>query len=92
MVQVISSLKWENAYVRQLLNRVFIDMVDNDAYTGSITKNPFNFKHFSASQVAIYLNGLILAPLLQLNFTYNQYIDVYKSLFAMAGQADKNYG
>ena len=40
----------------QLPNRVFMAMVDNDAYTGSIAKNPFNFKHFSTSQVTIYLN------------------------------------
>ena len=26
-------------------------MVNNDVYTGSIAKNPFNFKHFDASQV-----------------------------------------
>ena len=53
----ISSLNWENAHAGQLPNRVFMAMVDNDAYTGSMVKNPFNFKHFNASQVAIYLNG-----------------------------------
>ena len=47
-----SSLNWENAYVGQVPNRVLIAMVD-DAYTGSIAKNSFKFKHFRASQVAI---------------------------------------
>ena len=47
--QRISSLNWENAYVGQLPDRVFIAMMNNDAYTGSIAKNPFNFKHFKAS-------------------------------------------
>ena len=28
---------------------VFMDMVDNDSYIGSIAKNPFNLKHFSES-------------------------------------------
>lgn len=37
-------------------------IVDNDAYTGSNAKNSFNFKHFSASQVEIYLNGEMPAP------------------------------
>ena len=49
VAQEISSLNWENAHVGQLPNRVFIAMVDNDAHTGSIARNPFNFKHFNAS-------------------------------------------
>ena len=60
-------------------------MVDNDAHTGSIVKNPFNLKHFNASQVDIYLNGEMPGPPLKLNFTDNQYIDGYRSLFATAG-------
>ena len=44
-----SSLNWENPHVSQLPNRVFMAMVDNDAYTLIVAKNPFNFKHFTAS-------------------------------------------
>ena len=51
-----------NTHVGQLPNRVCMAIVDNDAYTGSNAKNPFNFKHFSASQVEIYLNGEMPAP------------------------------
>ena len=67
--QRISNLNWENAHVGQLRNRVFMAMVDNDACTGSIKKNPFNFKHFSSSQVAIALDGEMPASLLKLSFT-----------------------
>ena len=49
IVQGISSFNWENAHVGQLPNRVSMGMVDNNVYTESIAKNPFNFKHFSAS-------------------------------------------
>ena len=49
VVEGISSLNWENAHVSQLPNRVFMAIVDNDAYTGSIAMNPFNFKHFNSS-------------------------------------------
>ena len=56
VAQGISSLNGEKAHMGQLPNRVFMAMVDNDAYTESIAKNPFNFKHFSTSQVTIYLN------------------------------------
>ena len=51
-----------------------------------LQKNPFNFKHFSASQVAIYLNGETPAPPLKPNFANNQYTDGYKSLFTIAGR------
>ena len=74
----------------QLPNRVLTAMVDNDAYTGSIEKNSFNFKHFSSSQETIYLNGEMTAPRIKLNFADNQYIDGYGSLFETA-EADR-YG
>ena len=92
VAQGISSLNLENAHVGQLANRVFMAMVDNDAYTGGIAKNPFNFQHFSASQVAIYLNREMPAPLLKLNFADNQYIDGYRSLFGTAGRIDMDNG
>ena len=92
VAQGISSLNWENARVGQLPNRVFMAMVDNDAYTGSIVKNPFNFKHFNAYQVSIYVKGEMPGPPIKLNFTDNQYIDEYRSLFAIAGQIDMDNG
>ena len=86
---VAQSFNWENAQVGQLPNRVFMAKVDADACTGSIAKKPFNFKHFNASQVAIYLNGEMPAlPPLKLSFADNPYIDGYRSLFATAGQID----
>ena len=71
---------------------MFMAMVDNDAYTVRISKNPFNFKHFNAFQVCIYLNGEMPGPPLKLNFTDNQCIDGYRSLFATAGWIDINNG
>ena len=67
-------------------------VVDNDAYTGSIAKNSFNFKHLNASQVPIYLNGEMPGPPLKLNFTDNRHIDGYRSLFATAGRIDMDNG
>ena len=57
VAQGISSLNWENAHVGQLPKRVFFVMAVNDACTGSISKNPLNFKHFYTPQVGIFLNG-----------------------------------
>ena len=76
----ISSLNWKN--VGQLPNRLVMDIVDNDVYTGSIAKNSFNFKHFNAFWLRIYLNGKILGLPHKLNFTDNQYIDRYRNVFA----------
>ena len=92
VAQGISSLDWENAHVGQLRNRVFIAVVDHDAYAGSIAKNPLNFKHFNASQVPIYLNVEMPSPSHKLSFIYNQFIDRYKSLFATAGWIDMDNG
>ena len=92
LAQGISSLNWDNAHVRQLPNRVFMTMVDNDAYTESIAKNPFNLKHSNASQVSVYLNGEKPGPPLKLSFTDNQYIYGYRSLFAIVGRIDMDNG
>ena len=88
VAQGISSLNGEKPHVGQLPNRAFMAMVDNDGYTGSIAKNPFNFKHFSTTKVTIYLNWETPAPSLRFNFVDNQYIDGYRSLFATAGKID----
>ena len=40
----------------------------------------------------VYLNGEMPGPPLKLNFTDNQYIDGYRSLFATAGLIDANNG
>ena len=37
-----------------------------------LQNNPFNFKHFSASQMAIYLNWDVSVPSLELNFVDKQ--------------------
>ena len=92
MIQGVSSLNWANVHVGQLPNLVFMVMGNNDAYTESITKNPFNFKHFSESQVAIYLNGETPAPPIKLNFADNQCIDRCRSLFAIAREVDVDNG
>ena len=92
VAQGTSSLSWENAHVGQLPNRVFMAIVDNDAYTGSIAKTLFNFKHFNASQVGIDLTGEMPGPPLKLSLSDNQYIDGYKGLLATAGRIDMDNG
>jgi hypothetical protein len=40
------SVTQEHVFIGQLPTRVVICCVDNDAFTGRYTKNPFNFKHY----------------------------------------------
>ena len=35
-----------------------IAMVENDAFNGSLGKNPFNFQHFDMSKLALYRDGI----------------------------------
>lgn len=36
---------------------LYIAMVENDAYNGSLKKNPFNLQHFGLSKLALYSDG-----------------------------------
>ena len=77
----------ENLFSGQLPTRLVIGCVDNDAFNGNYQKNPFNFKHFSLSQLKIYMDGQqqSVRPL-ELNFENNHYINAYMSLFSGTGK------
>ena len=47
----------ENLFTGQLPTRIVIGCVDNDAFNGRYSKNPFNFKHFNLTQLRVYLDG-----------------------------------
>jgi hypothetical protein len=78
----------ENLFSGQLPTRLVIGCVDNDAFNGSYGKNPFNFKHFSLTQLKVYMDGQqhqSVRPL-ELNFDNNHYIAAYMSLFTGTGK------
>lgn len=76
------SCSFEKIFSGQIPTRLVIALVDNDALNGSFTKNPYNFKHFSMSEISIFLDGQShsLKPL-TMNFVDNTYIRAYLSLF-----------
>lgn len=47
----------ENMFLGQLPKFVVIGLTDNDAFSGDYVKNPFNFKHFDANFIALYVDG-----------------------------------
>jgi hypothetical protein len=67
--------------------------VDNTSFNGDVSKNPFNFKHFSLSEIMVYLDGQQhgIKPLTS-NFASGQYISSFMSLFSGIGKANRGEG
>ena len=47
----------ENVFSGQLPSRIVVGLVDNAAYNGSCTHNPFNFKNYDLTQIKILIDG-----------------------------------
>lgn len=52
-----SSISLDNAVIGSLPNFIMFAMVDNLAYTGKRTLNPFNFQHFNITNFYLTVNG-----------------------------------
>jgi len=83
----------ESLFSGQLPTRLVIGCVDNDAFNGSYTRNPFNFKHYDLSQIKLYLDGQqqTIKPL-EPSFANQLYVDAYTSLFSGTGKLQKDEG
>lgn len=83
----------ENLFSGQIPSRVVIGCVDNDAFNGSYTKNPFNFKHYNLTQMKVFTDGYTqhIKPI-DCNFAAHQYIAGYMSLFTATGKERKDEG
>jgi hypothetical protein len=84
---------YEKLFSGQLPVRLFVGFVDNRAYNGSRDKNPFNFHHYSLSEIAVYLDGQLhgLKPL-KLKFGSGQYVAAYSSLFGGTSKINRDEG
>ena len=77
----------------QLPNRLVFGMVTNDAYVGSTATNPFDFRHFGVNNITLSVDGHQLpAKPLEPNWTTNEYIQSYMTLFSGTGQMFKDDG
>lgn len=89
----LTTLVWDNAFQGHLPNKVFIGMIDNDSFTGTYKKNPFNFKHYSLRKIGCYVNGESQpSQPIKLNFEKNLYLDGYHSLFTTTGKLYRDEG
>jgi hypothetical protein len=65
--------------------------LDNRAFNGDLTRNPFNFQHFSLSELAVYLDGQQhgIKPL-SIDFANRQYVTSFMSLFNGTGKENRD--
>ena len=83
-----------NMFQCGLPNRIVIGMVDEDAFNGTYTKNPFNFKNYDITTMGLTVNGENLpAKPLQLKFgADSNYISAFQTLYAGAHKIFDNQG
>ena len=87
------SANQENLFLGQLPKRVVIGLVENRAFSGDSSKNPFNFDHFSTDFLALYLDGnQIPSKPLQPDFDHDMYTRSYVSLFTGTGLMSQDRG
>lgn len=77
----------DNVHNGQLPRRAFVAFVDNNAFNGSESLNPYNYKNFNLNYLAFYLNGIqypekAFTP----DFDKGLYVREYLSLFEATNQ------
>ena len=79
----------DNVFNGQIPDRLVITMVDSDAYNGSYTRSPYNFKHNNLRYLGVFANGnQVPQKPLQLKFSEEGgqgFIMGYQSLFTGSG-------
>ena len=90
-----SNQTFDNAINGQLPRRTFVGFVSNDAFTGNLKKNPFNFKHFDVNYLACYLDGeqyprRAYKPNFSKNFFSREYMMLFHSTNQMCSETRLN--
>lgn len=82
-----NSINLDNIVLGQLPTSLIFLMVDNDAYTGTKDKDPFEFKHNKINSFSLYVNGTPMPnETIVTNFTAgSQYARAYASIFSATG-------
>ena len=83
----------ENLFLGQMPKRVIVGCVDDDAFSGSLTKNPFNFKHNKINFLVMYMDGKqIPSDPLSPDFTRGNYVRSFLNLFSATGKMYQDEG
>ena len=83
----------DNLFLGTLPKRLIIWCIDNDAYNGEFSQNPFNAKNNAINFLAVYIDGRqVPAKPLQPNFETGSYIRSYVNLFSATGKQSQDEG
>ena len=76
----------DNVFLCQLPKRIVLGLVDNGAFSGDISLNPYNFQHCNLNYLAVDLDGQLIpwAPL-QPSFSGSSYIRASYTQFTGGG-------
>ena len=76
----------DNIILGQLPKHIIIGFVENKAFNGDRSLNPFNFKNFNINFLCLYIDGVqVPSKPLQPNFKKGTYIESYQTLFSGCG-------
>lgn len=76
----------DNIFLGQVPKRCIVGFVNNSAFNGNLTSNPFNFDNFKISSFSLYVDGQqVPTKTLQPSFNNNVYTTTYQTLFSGTG-------
>ncbi len=83
----------EKLFSGQLPTRLIVGLVDNTAYNGDRGRNPFNFQHFSLTEIGVYLDGQLHGlKSLKLDFAAGQYVAAFAGMFGGTNKINRDEG
>ncbi len=83
----------ENLYMGTIPKRMFLMMIDNVAYNGDYTRNPYDARHNDINFLTLVVDGRqVPSKPLQPDFPHNRYIRSYMNLFEATGKAYEDEG
>ena len=87
------SFTHDNLFLGQLPKRIVLGLVDNRAFNGDISLNPYNFQHCYLNYLAVHLDGQQVpwAPL-QSSFSGSSYIRAFYTQFTVGDGISSNTG
>ena len=91
-----SSFTPDNLFLGRIPKRLVLVLVDTEAFNGTYTSNPYNFKHHNLTQVGVYVDGeQIPRKPLFLKFSEaggQNFIAGFQSLFSGTGKLSQDAG
>lgn len=82
-----TSVAIENVYSGSLPKRLLIGLVDDKAFTGDLSLNPFKFENFGVNYIALSMDGVMIPSIpYQPNFSEKQYTREFMCLYRYFNQ------